>query len=250
MPPLPHDGNVTGFIATIDRSGAQAALAWWLSAGVDVAVGDAPRNWLEAPAPPPVRVAVSAAAPVQAKPAATSLVAGIDDLDALTAAVAAFDHPLRRAGIAPCLVDGSGSRGALVVTDMPDLDDAPAARLAERMLAAIGFPAGAARIARLVPWPTTGGRAVNPDQVAAFAPFTRRLIELARPRAILAFGAAAASLSDEPGGINSLRGRWLTDKASGVPLLATFHPRALLNHPELKRLAWADLQTFAQRIDA
>jgi uracil-DNA glycosylase len=33
-----------------------------------------------------------------------------------------------------------------------------------------------------------------------------------------------------------------------VPLLATFHPRLLLKQPELKRLAWADLQAFAARL--
>jgi uracil-DNA glycosylase len=36
----------------------------------------------------------------------------------------------------------------------------------------------------------------------------------------------------------------------GVPLLATFHPRRLLTQPDLKRLAWADLQAFAARLAA
>lgn len=221
-------------------------------AGVDVAVGDTPRNWLEAPAPPamtPPAMMPKAARPSPAPPAAGMLASAAGNLDALAAAVAAFDHPLRRPGMIPALVEGAGARGALVLADMPDPSDAPAARLGERMLAAIGLDPGAARIARLVPWPTTGGRAVQPEEVAAFAPFVQQVIALALPRAILAFGAAAASLSGESGGINSLRGRWLTDKASGVPLLATFHPRALLNHPELKRLAWADLEAFAARLD-
>jgi uracil-DNA glycosylase len=29
--------------------------------------------------------------------------------------------------------------------------------------------------------------------------------------------------------------------------MLTFHPRRLLTQPELKRLAWADLQAFAAR---
>ena len=103
---------------------------------------------------------------------------------------------------------------------------------------------GANRLA--YPWPLTGSRAPRADEITSFAPFIARAIGLARPRLILAFGQHAAALAGEDRGIASLRGRWLA--IGETPMLATFHPRQLLNQPELKRLAWADLQALAARI--
>ncbi len=238
-----------GSFSAIDTHSAESALAWLVLAGADCAVGNAPRNWLaESPVPPPpVRIAAAPAAPVPSLQA-TELANAADSVAALISAVTAFDHPLRRPGLAPMLCDGEGQRGILVMTDMPDAEGSAAERLRTRMLAAIGLDLTGARLARLVPWPTAGGRAVTQAEVAAFAPFVARLLILTQPRAVLAFGSAAASLSGEDGGINRVRGRWQTVAGFSVPMLATFHPRALLNHPDHKPLAWADLQAFAQRI--
>ena len=35
-----------GDIAAIDRAAAESLIDWWQEAGVDMAVGDAPRDWL------------------------------------------------------------------------------------------------------------------------------------------------------------------------------------------------------------
>ena len=251
---MPHDGNVTGTFSTIDARAVAAALDWLALAGADVAVDAAPRDWLAAvPAPDPSDVPVRRMPARSEVPApglaAETLAMAADSLDTLVAAVAEFAHPLRRPGLAPQLVEGRGEGRVLIVTDMPDNDGTPAAVLAERMLAAIGLALPASRLARLVPWPTAGGRPVSPAEVAAFAPFVARLIALAAPRAVLAFGQAAASLAGVSGGIATLRGRWLTVAGTDMPLIATFHPRALVTQPELKRLAWADLQSFAEKID-
>ncbi len=243
---------MTGTLTAIDTQSAAAALAWLVQAGVDTPVDATPRNWLAEPAAPMRPLAprpVEARAPTPEATGAVTLAAAADSVEALAAAVAEFVHPLRRAGVAPQLATGTANRRILILTDMPDADASPAARLAERMLAAIGLDMTAARLVRLVPWPTPGGRSVTPREVAEFAPFISRLIALTTPRAVLAFGAAAASLSGESGGINSLRGRWLSIAGTDVPLLATCHPRALLTLPDQKRLAWADLQSFAARLD-
>ena len=223
-------------------------------AGADCAVDEAPRNWLVAPAvtPPQAPVSNPAHAPKTApRPhdkadtgPAPALAAAAMDLSALQAALADFDHPLRQTAL-PQLVSGAGD--VLVLTDLPDEDPA-VQRLAERMLTAIGLEAGAYRRVHLLPWAPPAGRPPREAEIAAFAPFVARAITLANPRAILALGAHAATFSGESGGIASLRGKWLT--GGGVPLMATFHPRLLLKQPELKRLAWADLQAFMTRLSA
>ena len=227
---------------------AADALAWLVAAGADCPVDAAPRNWLAAP-PAAAAVVVpklaAAAAPAVATGAANpaiALAAAAMDLSALHAAVAAFDHPLRQS-TPPRLVSGDGA--ALILTDLPDEDPA-VSRLAQRMLAAIGLDAGNSRLAHLLPYAPPAGRPPRAAEFSAYAPFVARAITLAAPRMILALGAQAAALAGQTGGIASLRGQWLT--VAGVPMLASFHPRQLLKQPELKRLAWADLQAFAARL--
>lgn len=227
---------------------AADALAWLIAAGADCPVDAAPRNWLAAP-PAAAAVVVpkltAAATPAVATGAANpaiALAAAAMDLSALHAAVAAFDHPLRQP-TPPHLVSGDGA--ALILTDLPDEDPA-VSRLAQRMLAAIGLDAGNSRLAHLLPYAPPAGRPPRAAEFSAYAPFVARAITLAAPRMILALGAQAAALAGQTGGIASLRGQWLT--VAGVPMLASFHPRQLLKQPELKRLAWADLQAFAARL--
>jgi uracil-DNA glycosylase family 4 len=233
---------------------AADALAWLVTAGVDCPVDAVPRNWLAAPGavaapsvvqPFPARAALPGAVAPRplANPAAALAMTALA-LPALVDAVAGFDHPLRQA-TPPQLISGDGA--ALVVTDLPDADPA-VQRLAQRMLAAIGLEPGAFRQVHLLPWAPPAARLAREPEIAAFAPFAARAVTLAAPRAILAFGAHAAALAGESGGIATLRGRWLA--VGDVPLLATFHPRQLLKQPELKRLAWADLQAFAARLAA
>ncbi len=268
-------------------SAAQAAnaLAWLVGAGADVLVDEAPRNWLAAPAPVPApfaieRAAVSrpkspsaastaspATAPAAVASPAAAIAAGAADLAALDAALAGFEHPLRRAGAAPQLLTGNIASGIIILSDQPEADASPTARLMARMLAAIGLDDSGCARAHLLPWATPAGRPPKDDELAAFAPFRARAFELAAPRFVLAFGDRAAALSgraegssarpdgplarpERPSarGIASMRGKWLA--IGDTPLLATFHPRILLAQPELKRLAWADLQAFAARIAA
>lgn len=258
MAPGPHDRSVlqTGQIAA-------AGLDWWVMAGLDTIVEDRPRRWLAEPMATPAAVATTpppaptrAAAPANAMPrpsplAAAPELAGIADLDTLLARLAAVDHVLARPDVAPQLLDGDIASGTIVIADQPDAADSPAARLASRMLAAIGAPPHAR--AHLLPWPTAGGRPPRDEEVAFFAPWLARALALAAPRLVLAFGDRAAALAGVPGNIARLRGRWLTLGPAGdppVPMLATFHPRSLLTQPELKRLAWADLQDFAERLES
>lgn len=238
---------------------AANALAWLVAAGADVIVEEKPRNWLAEPAAaiPIVRPPAKAAARIDPAPrpkadsAAESLAAEANDLAALSAAITAFPHPLRQPGT-PQLLTGNAASGIVVIIDQPQGDDTPAAQLLARMLAAIGLDAASCATAHMLPWPTPAARAPKDEEIAAFAPFLHRALALAPPRLILAFGDRAASLIDRapgaaPRGIGSTRGKWLT--LAAIPAYATFHPRQLLAQPDLKKLAWADLQAFREQVN-
>lgn len=238
-------------------------LGWLTAAGADSAVTDAPRNWLAAPPPvahpsPALAAAIAEQPGRAAAPAVTAPVADLShiaDLAALDAALSAFDHPLRRPGVPPQLLTGNTASGVIVLGDIPHDPASPEAALMARMLAAIGLADTGIGLAdtiiaraHLLPWSTPGGRPGRDAEFAAYAPFRARAFSLAAPRLILAFGDRAVGICGQVRGIASSRGKWLS--AGEIPLLATFHPRQLLTQPELKRLAWTDLQAFAERLKA
>lgn len=232
---------------------AASALGWLAAAGADVLVEDRPRNWLAEPvarpAPPPARPIASETPAPRAIPA-NAAAAAADDLAGLETALAGFAHPLRRA-TQPQLLTGAAAGGLVILIDQPDAGDDAAARLLVRMLAAIGLDATTCATGHLLPWPTPAGRPPRDEEITAFAPFLARALAFAAPRLVLAFGDRAANLGTRNDGqagrgIASTRGKWLT--LGDTPMIATFHPRQLLAQPELKRLAWADLQAFAARM--
>ena len=235
---------------------AAAKLAWLVMAGVDTAVDAEPRRWLNAAKPASVRSVAPQAAPIvapspvksarviSAVPATANATA--PTLAALIEAVAVFAHPLRRADLAPILITGNADAGVIILCDQPEPEGSPAAVLRARMLAAIGLDAANSALLHRLPWPTTGARPPRADELASFAPFIDRALELTRPRCILALGQHAAAIAGEAMALASARGQW--SAVGDIPLLATCHPRLLLSQPARKREAWADLQAFAQRL--
>ncbi len=229
--------------STASRHEIAAALGWLVDAGVDTVVGDAPFAWLAdaGPVAPP-------AAPIAPVVVSSEAVAiNVDSLAALAAAMA-------EAYPAALFADGAGD--IMVIGERPTMADAAAGRvfgdaagaLLDKMLLSIGRGRDSAMLANIVALP--GDRAATPAEVAAFAPFLRRQIQLARPRAILALGQAAASaLTGSTAGINRLRGRWHEMADGGIAVMPTFAPSHLLLHPGHKALAWADLCAFRARLD-
>lgn len=239
---------MTGGTAHRDGPGRDelaGALGWLVAAGVDTIVGDAPFAWL-ADAGPVVRVAVAAPAAVAARAAEADAI-NADSLSALAAA-------LREAHPAALFADGMPG-DVMVIGDRPTAADADAGRLfsaaagalLDRMLASIGRSRGDTYLANAVPWPGSGG--ASPAEAAAAMPYLRRQIALARPKAILALGqAAATALTGSTAGINRQRGRWV--EVEGVAVMPTFAPAHLLLHPGHKALAWADLCALKAKLTA
>lgn len=127
----------------------------------------------------------------------------------------------------------------------------PAGKLLDKMLESIGLSrAENCFIANVVKCRPPANRTPEPDEVAACVPYLERQVRLLAPRAVLALGRTAihALTGSTDKGIGALRGRELDFR--GTPLMATYHPSALLHDETLKRPAWEDLKAFRRMLDS
>jgi len=118
--------------------------------------------------------------------------------------------------------------------------------LLEKILEAIGFKRADVFIVNVLKHRPPGNRNPSPAEIVACRPFLLRQLDLLEPRVILALGTfAAQTLLESDETIGQLRGKEHT--YHGIPLVATYHPAALLRNPNWKRPAWEDVQ-LARRI--
>jgi DNA polymerase len=118
--------------------------------------------------------------------------------------------------------------------------------LLTKILEAIGFKREDVFICNVLKHRPPGNRNPAPDEIVACRPFLLRQLELLQPKVILAVGTfAAQTLLETDSPIGKLRG--LEHRYHGIPLVATYHPAALLRNPNWKRPAWEDVQ-LARRI--
>lgn len=118
--------------------------------------------------------------------------------------------------------------------------------LLTKILEAIGFKREDVFICNVLKHRPPGNRNPASDEIAACRPFLLRQLELLQPKVILAVGTfAAQTLLETDSPIGKLRG--LEHRYHGIPLVATYHPAALLRNPNWKRPAWEDVQ-LARRI--
>jgi DNA polymerase len=115
-------------------------------------------------------------------------------------------------------------------------------QLLDKMLASIGLSRNEnCYIANVVKCRPPNNREPAPDEKASCMPYLREQIGFLAPKAILCAGRTAAqALLATTEGINRLRNRTL--EYNGIPVVATFHPSALLRDETLKRPAWEDLK--------
>jgi DNA polymerase len=122
----------------------------------------------------------------------------------------------------------------------------PSGRLLDKMLAAIGLSRQTnCYIANIVKCRPPNNREPAPDERRACMPFLEEQIRLLAPKAILCAGRTAAqSLLATTDGINKLR--TTLHRLGDIPVVATFHPSALLRDETLKRPAWEDLKRLRE----
>lgn len=116
-----------------------------------------------------------------------------------------------------------------------------AGRLLDRLLMSVGLPREDVYICNVLKCRPPQNRNPREDEIETCSPFLRRQVALVRPEVIVAFGSfAARTLLGVGGSLGGLRGR--THLYQGVPLVATYHPAALLRNPGWTRPTWEDLQ--------
>ena len=217
---------------------ARSALAWWLEAGVDVAVQEETRDWLKPAAPRP-QAKVEQPPPNVAQPTHETL-SELQDWLASSAQL-----PLASTAARRIMPQGPEDAAIMLLTEAPTLEDFAAGQpiggesweLAKRMLAAIKIPAEQAYSASLSCFHVPGAKMSAADREAC-AEIARRHIQLAKPKRLLLFGdGPSQALLGKP--LPQARGH--VHKVEGVRTVATFHPRALINQPSNKSLAWKDL---------
>ena len=257
----------------------QQLLAFYLEAGVDCALTEAPVNRLsdaaivappsQAAIPQPVR---PVAAPI---PAARSDVAPAPETVILSAREAARTAPtlevlralledfegcaLKSTATRLVFADGNPQARIMFVGEAPgreeDIEGLPfvgrSGKLLDRMISAIGLDRSSAYIANVIPWRPPGNRTPTPQETQICLPFIQRQIELVDPDVLVTLGnPSTQTLLSTREGIMKTRGRWF-DYDTGtrvIRAMATFHPAYLLRSPSYKRMAWQDLRAIAKAL--
>jgi uracil-DNA glycosylase family 4 len=261
----------------------QQLLAFYLEAGVDCALTDAPVNRLadpdiivsrpiEAAPPSPVRsipAAPAATAPARGEAAvapeaaitsAREAARTAPSLEALRELLEKFDGcALKHTATRLVFADGNPLARIMFVGEAPgreeDIEGLPfvgrSGKLLDRMIAAIGLDRTSAYIANVIPWRPPGNRTPTPQETQICLPFIQRQIELVNPDVLVTLGnPSTQTLLSTREGIMRTRGKWF-DYDTGtraIRAIATFHPAYLLRSPSYKRMAWQDLRAIAKAL--
>jgi len=222
----------------MSSSWAASALDWWQQAGVDVIVGEEPRDWLNPKAK---------AAPVGV---ATPLPATLDEFQDWLASNA--DIPFATPGLARGRPSGDPSSELMVMVDMPSADgtllSGAAGDLFDKMLGAIGRSRETVYLAALSPVRTPSGK-IDDASAVRLAEIARHHIGLVAPKALLLFGDMCGKALTGSA-VAGARARWheVATRAGAIRTLVTIRPEKLNDMPGLKKLAWADLQMLMEAL--
>jgi uracil-DNA glycosylase len=151
---------------------------------------------------------------------------------------------------------GNPEADVMVIGEAPGADEdaqgepfvGRAGQLLNQILKAIGFEREEVYIANILKSRPPNNRNPLPEEIAAHEPVLYRQISLIRPKIILTVGlVSAGTLLRSKASLTSLRQR--VHDFHGTPLLATYHPAALLRNPNWKRPTWEDVQLLREHYD-
>jgi uracil-DNA glycosylase len=230
------------------RAEIDSLMAWWRDAGVDIAIDEAPHNWLASTHPKPpvtpseVTIAAEARREVAVLPHFAS-VAALRDWVATDVGLLG-DYPTARR--VPAAV---GRSDIVLVVDQPGRDDLAAGYLLagdvgeqlDRMLKAIDLGRGDVTIIAMAP----ARIAADLDDAARalLTPLLVQHIALLAPKKLWLMGNSASRAilgMDVP----AAQGRLHCVNHGGTTMdtIATVHPSLLLRQPRLKLRVWEDMQ--------
>ena len=236
------------------REVAASALDWWSDAGVDVLVDDVPRDWLAPEAPAP-----SLIAPKQLGHAPVTVAAMPATLEAFMAWRGGADVPEAGWSGISLAATGPGDAAVMVMVDCPDRDDGDAGallaglpgKLFDRMLAAIGLSRETVHLAAVCARRPSAGRPAR-EVEARLAEISRHHVGLVAPKRLLLLGDAASrallgtTVREAQGRLHAFNHkdgqRDATRSAGETQVVASYHPRFLIEKPAAKAEAWKDLQ--------
>lgn len=254
-----------------------ALLDWYLDAGVDESMAEAPIDrYAVVPAPPakpsarpPITAVPAAPRPVAAPvgdqdavESARNLAARATTLDELKAILEGFDGcGLKHTATNLVFADGNPKAPLMLVGEAPGAEEdrqglpfvGRSGQLLDRMLQAIGLDRTGCYIANTLPWRPPGNRKPTDVETAICLPFIQRQIVLANPKVLVFLGGTSlGTLLGRTEGITRLRGRWFAYPVEGreIPVLPTFHPAYLLRQPSAKRQVWQDLLRIREKLGA
>ncbi len=264
----------------------QQLLAFYLEAGVDCALGDAPVDRLAEPDSAPITAAAApreilppkaarelppampavpradvALAPDAAIASAREAARTAPSLEALRQLLENFDGcALKHTATRLVFADGNPQARVMFVGEAPgreeDIEGLPfvgrSGKLLDRMMAAIGLDRSKVYIANVIPWRPPGNRTPTPQETQICLPFIQRQIELVDPDVLVTLGnPATQTLLATRDGIMKTRGKWVEYDTGTRPIraIATFHPAYLLRSPSYKRMTWQDLLAIAKALE-
>lgn len=220
---------------------AASALNWWEVAGVDMIVGEEPRDWLNPRAK---------AAPIAATPAPAALPDTLEAFHGWLATTA--DLPFATPSAQREAPVGDPDSGLMVLVDMPSpeggLLTGEAGALFDKMLVAIGRSRETIYLASLSPIRTPTG-IVEDRYAARLGDVARHHIGLVAPKTLLMFGdICGKALVGAP--VAGARGKWheIATAKGPIKTLVTIKPEKLNDMPGMKKLAWADLQMLMEEL--
>ncbi len=226
---------------------AVSTLEWWQDAGVDVLVDDAPRDCIN---PPETVIYAAAATPAPAfSPAMLP-----DTLAQFLAWRGGPDAPEASWNGVHFSASGPDDAAVMVLVDCPDRGGAQsgclvsggAGQLLDGMLRAIGFSRESVHLASICA-KRPSSRRLGRDVEERLHELARHHVALVRPQRLLTLGdtATRAVLSTD---LVSARGSsHLLNHAGGeTTVVASFHPRLLVDRPGLKGESWRDLRMLVK----
>ena len=120
-------------------------------------------------------------------------------------------------------------------------------QLLNKIIAAMGLSRDEVYICNTLKCRPPMNRVPAKEELANCRGYFDRQLELVRPKFICCLGAtAAAHVLGKKLALGKLRGAFHDYK--GVPVIATFHPAALLRNPEWKKDVWDDMKTLLRKM--
>jgi uracil-DNA glycosylase family 4 len=230
---------------------AASTLRWWSDAGVDVIVGEEPRDWLAPAARKPLGVEPSRPKTEPPRPKeAGPLPSDLPEFQAWF--VGAEDLP-GSAPSAPRLgPSGNPQSKLMVLTDFPTLEDLKEGKMVssqglfDKMLAAIGFDRESIYLASLSPFRPPSAN-LGSEAARRCGAVALHHVGLVAPRALLLLGDVCARTL-LGGAVSQTRSKWheIETKGGRIRALVSMKPESLNLQPNLKKHAWADLQLLKE----